>query len=176
MRIIAGRLGGRHFNPPHGHVTHPMSDRARGALFNMLGDLAGLQILDAFAGSGALSFEAISRGAEQVLAIERDKSAIRSISEAIRELGVQSSMKLIQAGTHSWLATNPDRQFGIVLCDPPYDDLQPSLLVQLAARVEKGGLLVLSWPAGQEPPTFNGLNQIERRTYAGAQLIFYRAE
>jgi 16S rRNA (guanine(966)-N(2))-methyltransferase RsmD len=75
MRIIAGTLGGRTFESPHGRRTHPMSDKVRGSLFNTLGDIDGLTILDAFAGSGALAFEAISRGAEHVLAIEIDNRA-----------------------------------------------------------------------------------------------------
>ena len=69
MRVIAGRLGGRLFDSPHTRRTHPMSDKARGALFNMLGDIEGMHVLDPFAGTGALSFEAISRGAASALAI-----------------------------------------------------------------------------------------------------------
>ena len=72
MRIIAGYLGGRQFNSPRSNRTHPMSDKARGGLFNALGDISGLTVLDAFAGSGALSFEAISRGAESVIAVDID--------------------------------------------------------------------------------------------------------
>ena len=70
MRVIAGRLGGRNFDSPKTQRTHPMSDKVRGALFNALGDLGGLTVLDAFAGSGACSLEAASRGATEVLAID----------------------------------------------------------------------------------------------------------
>jgi 16S rRNA (guanine966-N2)-methyltransferase len=83
MRIIAGRLGGRHFASPQGRRTHPMSDKMRGALFNALGDIDGLSVLDAFAGSGALAFEAVSRGAGHAVAIDVDKSAQRAIAENI---------------------------------------------------------------------------------------------
>ncbi|MCA9330109.1 RsmD family RNA methyltransferase, partial [Candidatus Saccharibacteria bacterium] len=63
MRIISGKLGSRQFIAPKGFATHPMGDRVRTALFNTLGDIVGLTVLDAFGGSGAISFEAISRGA-----------------------------------------------------------------------------------------------------------------
>ena len=68
MRIIAGTLKGQQFQTPHSHKTHPMGDKIRGALFNVLGDIEGLSFLDAFSGSGALAFEAASRGAASVLA------------------------------------------------------------------------------------------------------------
>src|SRR3954464_3149409 len=96
MRIIAGRLGGRQFNSPKGHRTHPMSEKGRGALFNALGDISGLTVLDAFAGSGALSFEAISRRAASVLAIDSDKNAQRAIAENIASLGLSRQVKLIK--------------------------------------------------------------------------------
>src|SRR4051812_43097697 len=97
MRIIAGTMGGRTFSSPHGHRTHPMSDKMRGALFNTLGDIGGLTILDAFAGSGALSFEAVSRGARHATAIDSDRSAQQTITENIRSLSLNKHVKLIKA-------------------------------------------------------------------------------
>ncbi|HKX24038.1 MAG TPA: RsmD family RNA methyltransferase, partial [Candidatus Saccharimonadales bacterium] len=83
MRVIAGELGGRFFAGPDSTATHPMAERVRGAMFNALGDIEGLTVLDAFAGSGALAFEAISRGAKSVVVVERDKRAQRIIAENI---------------------------------------------------------------------------------------------
>jgi len=173
MRIIAGKLGGRTFNSPHGHRTHPMSDKIRGALFNALGDIEGLTVLDAFAGSGAISFEAISRGATRAVAIEQDRLAQRTISENIRSLHVTQSVKLIKASANGWLQTNPDTRFDIVILDPPYDDVQANLVQRLAKSVATDGILVISWPGDMEPPVFDGLEQIKRRTYGDAQLLFY---
>ena len=172
MRIIAGTLGGQLFDSPNGHRTHPMSDKVRGALFNMLGDLDGLSVLDAFAGSGALSFEAVSRGAANVLAIDSDREAQKTIAANTKRLGLRN-VKLVKAATNAWLQTADDT-FDIVLCDPPYDDLQPKLLQRLAERVRPDGLLVLSWPGNQEPPALENLQQIEQRSYGDAQLVFYR--
>ena len=174
MRIITGRLGGRQFDSPKSDKTHPMSDKARGALFNMLGDIEGLTVLDPFAGSGALSFEAVSRGAMSAVAIDNERAAQDVIEASMKTLGLEGDVKLIRATATTWIQTNSDQTFDLVLCDPPYDDLQEALLQRLALCVNEGGLMVLSWPDGTEPPAFDGLKQIERRSYAGAQIIFYR--
>jgi 16S rRNA (guanine966-N2)-methyltransferase len=175
MRVIAGVLGGRLFDSPHSHRTHPMSDKMRGALFNALGDIENLTILDAFAGSGALSFEAVSRGAHSSMAIENDAPAQKVIVANGRALGLGRRVKLIRASANAWLDTTPQASFDIVLCDPPYDNLQLKLVQRLAARVKPGGLLVLSAPGNMAAPTFDGLAQIMQRSYGDAQLVFYRA-
>ena len=174
MRIIAGTLGGRSFNSPHSHRTHPMSDKARGALFNMLGDIAGLSVLDAFAGSGALGFEAVSRGAGSVMCIDNDKPAQQAVTDNIRLLGLGNKIRLAKAAANSWLATNPEERFDLVFCDPPYDDLQPKLLQALALRVKPSGLLALSWPGNLEPPEFPCLEQVKCKNYGDITLAFYR--
>src|SRR5881392_748421 len=106
MRIIAGKLKGRQFQTPHGHRTHPMSDKARGALFNVLGDIEGLTFLDAFAGSGALAFEAVSRGAKSIVAIERDRPAHSVIERNIKELGLSGQVKGVKANAGGWSIHN----------------------------------------------------------------------
>src|SRR5262245_30096392 len=105
MRIIAGRLGGRLFESPHTSRTHPMSDKARGALFNVLGDINDLSVLDPFAGTGALSFEAVSRGAAHATAIESDRLAQKVIQGNISSLGLQNQVKLVRAQANAWLQT-----------------------------------------------------------------------
>lgn len=173
MRVIAGSLGGRTFSSPRGHRTHPMSDKLRGALFNTLGDITGLDVLDAFAGSGALSFEAASRGARAVLAIDPDRSAQRTIRTNIRSLGLDEKVKLVGATANAWLSTT-DQTFDVVLCDPPYDDIQPALLERLAGRVKPDGLIILSLPpsAGLKLPAQYGL--LAEKNYGDATLTFYR--
>ncbi len=174
MRVIAGRLGGRLFDSPHTNRTHPMSDKARGALFNILGDIEGMTVLDPFAGTGALSFEAVSRGAVSALAIDADKNAQRTIEQNIRTLDLSDKVKLVKATANAWLTSNYDETFDLVLCDPPHDDLQPTLLTRLTQRVMPGGLLVLSWPGGQDAPTFGAFETIDQRSYGDMQLVFYR--
>lgn len=175
MRIIAGSLGGRVFDTPGTHRTHPMSDRVRGALFNVLGDLEGLTILDVFAGSGALGFEAISRGAKHVVCIENDRLAQQTIARNIHGLELPKKIKLIKASASAWLSTNQDTYFDIVLCDPPYDNLQPALLNRLADRTNVGGLVVLSVPPKAEISFSSEQFALEiTKDYGDAQLVFYR--
>ena len=174
MRIITGKLGGRQFNSPGSHRTHPMSDKMRGALFNILGDLDGLKILDAFGGSGALAFEAVSRGARQVLVLDNDRLAQKTIAQNIKSLEIGLRVTLVKASANAWLQTNQGAKFDIVLCDPPYDDPQPNLLKRLADCVVPGGIFVLSYPADNELPAFQPIELIKQQSYGDAQLGFYR--
>jgi 16S rRNA (guanine966-N2)-methyltransferase len=175
MRIIAGRLGGQQFDSPGGHRTHPMSDKVRGAIFNMLGDIDGLTVLDAFAGSGALAFEAVSRGASVALAIDSDKNAKATMDRNVRKLQLSDQIKVIQANASGWSDNNPQQRFDVVLCDPPYDHTQLSLLQKITAHLKPHGILVLSWPGKSEAPMLEPLSIIARKQYGDAQLIFYRA-
>lgn len=175
MRIIAGKLRGQQFHMPHGHRTHPMSDKVRGALFNVLGDIDGLTFLDAFAGSGALAFEAVSRGAKSVIAIDRDGPAHRTIDDNIKELHLQKLVKSVCANTGGWSIHNMEKQFDIVLLDPPYDELQYNLLQRLINRhVKPGGLAVLSYPGQIAAPDFDRAELVAAKKYGDAQLVFYR--
>lgn len=173
MRIIAGRLGGRVFLSPRGHRTHPMSDKGRGALFNALGDIEGLSVLDAFAGTGALGFEAISRGAAQVTAIERDLGAQKAIAANIDSLGLTAEIKLVKANAAGWLKTS-DATFDLVLLDPPFDDLQPALLARLAGRTRAGGTAVFSLPPIAQIELPAEFRYLTAKEYGDNKLVFYR--
>jgi 16S rRNA (guanine966-N2)-methyltransferase len=174
MRVIAGTLGGRNFESPHTHRTHPMSDKVRGALFNTLGDLDGLTMLDAFAGSGACSIEAVSRGATGVLAIDVDVEAVKTIAQNIHLLGLEESITVRRKNISGWSRNNQDKQFDIVLADPPYTDIRPDVLERLTVHVRPGGLLVLSWPGSEEVRDFAGMQVVSHKSYGDAQLVFYR--
>ena len=173
MRIIAGTLGGRRFQSPRGHRTHPMSDKARGALFNTLGDITGLTVLDAFAGSGALSFEAVSRGAAHATTIDRDRSAQQTIAANVKSLGLSQQVKLIKAPAASWLKTT-DQQFDLILLDPPYNELQVELMLRIANRATDRGLVIFSLPPPGEIHLPNNFELVSSKNYGDAQLVFYR--
>jgi 16S rRNA (guanine966-N2)-methyltransferase len=175
VRVIAGKLGGRLFASPSSERTHPMSDKIRGALFNTLGDIEGLTILDAFTGSGALGFEAISRGASHVTALDVDALAIGSVELSLDQLGITADVKAIRVGAASWLKTvSPDKTFDIVLCDPPYDDPQLQLVTELAPRAKVGGLVVLSLPSDVYPALPQRFELVMTKSYGDARLYFYR--
>ncbi len=174
MRIIAGWLGGRTFESPRGHRTHPMSEKARGAIFNALGDIKGLSVLDAFAGSGALAFEAVSRGATSALAIEVDKTAQTIIKQNIETLDIGDRVKSVRANASAWSNRHQDTTFDIVLCDPPYDDIQYKVIRKLTMHLKSAGIFVISLPGAHEKLTLEGLEIVQAKDYGDAQLVFYR--
>jgi len=174
MRIIAGTLKNRELKTPHGRKTHPMSEKARGGLFNVLGDVEGLTFLDAFAGSGGLAFEAASRGAGEVIAIEKDRAAHSIIDQNLADLKLPN-VHVVRANANGWSIHNMEKQFDIVLLDPPYDDLQTNLITTLIKRhVKKNGLAVLSWPGKTAIPDFDQTEVAATKNYGDNQLVFYR--
>ena len=173
MRIVAGKLGGRTFDAPRGHRTHPMSDKVRGAIFNALGDIEGLSVADLYAGSGALAIEAISRGAANAVAIEADKVAYAAITKNIHDLGLDEVVKSHKMFVHSWLNRTNDR-FDIVLADPPYDDLVYKTLDALPKVVKPGGVLVYSLPPSARLVLPESMEKIAEKSYGDATLAFYR--
>jgi|SRR5665213_729612 len=174
MRIIAGNLGGRIFRAPSGHRTHPMSEKVRGAIFNALGDLSNLTVLDAFGGSGAIGFEAISRGAKSVVIVESSRTAQVSLRRNKKSLEIGQELTLINSPVGSWLKTTLEARFNIVIADPPYDDRQLSNLQSLVGSVQANGIFVLSWPGAQSPPDFSPYQIVHQKDYGDAQLVFYK--
>ncbi len=176
MRIISGRLGGRNFDAPRTPRTHPMSERMRGAMFNALGDIQGLSVLDAFGGSGALSIEAVSRGADRSVVVEVDKTAFNTIKTNLAKLALEDSIKAIKANVSAWSDNNETAAFDLVLCNPPFDKLKPDLIQKLTRHINPGGILVLSWPTIDTVPEISGLHleSIKEKDYGDAQLVFYR--
>lgn len=174
MRVISGRLGGRNFGSPHGHRTHPMSDKMRGAIFGVLGDIKGLTVLDAFAGSGALAIEAISRGAKSSVAIEVDKGAHSVITANIKELGIDDQIKAVRAFTGAWSTRNQAQMFDLIFVDPPYDNVPYRDLKSLPRHLTTDGTLVLSWPGKAEPLKFEDLSLVLSKDYGDSSLHFYK--
>lgn len=176
MRIISGSLGGRTFRSPRTYNTHPMGDKIRGAIFNMLGDIKGLTVLDAFSGSGALAFEAISRGAKNALLIELDKDAFKTIKRNIESLGLEERTFAIMRNIKGWSKNNSDKTFDIVFCDPPYDAVLETLIFQLSSHVNRTGVLVLSWPISEPIPEIPEFAVQRHKTYGNATLVVYTRE
>lgn len=174
MRVIAGTLGGRPFESPHGHRTHPMSEKVRGAIFGILGDIEGLTVLDIFAGSGAIAIEAISRGAASAVCIEVDKGAHAIIDKNIASLSITDQIKTIRAYANAWSTRHQDQLFDLVIADPPYDIIPWRDMKILQRHVNDTGFLILSWPGKADWPAFPGLQMVQNRNYGDIQLVFYQ--
>ena len=177
IRVIAGRYGGRQLNAPDTGKTHPMSERIRNAMFNSIGqELAGAHVLDAFAGTGAVGIEALSRGASHATFVEKDRIAQKVLSENIDALKVHDTAKIIRASVNAWLHTYDGSKFDIIFVDPPYHDMQLSTVLQLMGLLKPGALMVLSRPGRSECPTRPGVVVVDNRSYGDAALTYFRLE
>jgi 16S rRNA (guanine966-N2)-methyltransferase len=146
-----------------------MGDRERGAIFNALKhDLENATVLDAFAGSGAVGLEALSRGAKSVTFLENDKKALRTIAENIAKLDV------VKQATFAKSATGINGKFGIIVADPPYDKSQYALITKLLGHLKPDGIFVLSHSKTTPPPTFSNLTLLSDKTYASANIKIYK--
>ena len=152
VRLIGGTLKRSRLPVADRPGLRPTPDRVRETLFNWLGqDLTGWRVLDAFAGSGALGFEAASRGAAEVLLLERDPALVRSLQASQLRLKAEA-LRVEQADALAWMARCGPARFDLVLLDPPFDaGLQASALAAAALLPGPGGLLYLESPAVLAP-------------------------
>jgi 16S rRNA (guanine966-N2)-methyltransferase len=118
LRVVAGTFKGRRLAAPRGTRTRPTADRVREALFSMLGDVGGARVLDLYAGSGALGIEALSRGADSAVFVERDPRAVAAIERNLASLGLEETVA--RQDVLRFLA-RADAAWDLVFCDPPYD-------------------------------------------------------
>jgi 16S rRNA (guanine966-N2)-methyltransferase len=144
VRVTGGRLGGRKLtSPPAGSKdVRPTSDRARETLFAVLDHLSGLSVLDLFAGTGALAIEAISRGADSAVLVDKDPALAK---RNVDEIGLSNRCEVVRADAIRYLERSDDR-FGLIFCDPPYrlaPRLEPKLEEHLPQRLAKHARLVL---------------------------------
>jgi|SRR5690606_12630605 16S rRNA (guanine966-N2)-methyltransferase len=175
IRLISGEFGGRLLDAPSGRRMHPMGERIRNALFNSIGsEVKGARVLDAFAGTGAVGLEALSRGAEHVTFVERDKLLQKILAGNIERLGVEDRTTLIRTSVSNWLSTSEPQLFDLILADPPYHDTQFSTVSRLFELLKPSALMVLSHPGKGEVLSQNGVVVVDNRSYGNADLTFYR--
>jgi len=159
MRIVGGRLSGRQFGAPGGKETRPTPDRVREALGSALQSrnaFDGAHVLDLFAGTGALSFEALSRGAAEALLVDRDPQAIQHIKKSAQTLGLEDrarTLKIDLGGNPASVVgkvPTPPNGFDLVFADAPYAKIEsvPPLLEALLAgrKLARGARIVVEHP------------------------------
>ncbi len=166
VKITSGKFARQTLAVP-ASGTHPMGSRERLALFNQISIfLPGANVLDAFAGSGALGLEALSRGAAEVTFVEKSPNAARVIRENLSRIGANGA---IFTGNVTDFAT--ERRFNVILADPPYDNFKVSEVECLMKFLASGGVLILSHPG--DAPSLTGLELKTTRAYAGARISVY---
>ncbi|MDD5586805.1 MAG: 16S rRNA (guanine(966)-N(2))-methyltransferase RsmD [Alphaproteobacteria bacterium] len=186
MRIIGGTLSGRKLKTPEGRATRPMMDRVREGLFNILahhdwgkaiGDpLDGTNVLDAFCGTGALAFEALSRGAAQAFLFDKNKQARQTAAANAASLGLKDVCKIMPAD-----ATSPPKAEApcqLVFLAPPY---RKGLVPPALAALEKAGwiapdaLIVIETAKNEKLELPEKYAVLTERTYGDTALVFTSA-
>lgn len=185
MRIVAGRFRGKPIIAPEGQGTRPTSDRARQAVFNILEHapwspgLDGVRVIDLFAGSGALGFEALSRGAAFCLFVETDAAARGAIRENVEAMGLFGATRVHRRDATD-LGVKPMSDgppFGLAFLDPPYGK---GLGEAALARLAEGGwlapeaLVVLEKGTAEAAPAVPGFEALDARDYGAARVHFLR--
>jgi 16S rRNA (guanine966-N2)-methyltransferase len=179
MRVIAGRLGGRRLQAPRGRArTRPTSDRVREALFSMLGELEGAVVLDLFAGTGALGIEALSRGAERVVFVERDGLAVKALRGNIEALGLtprETDVRVVDALAALRTARKARETYDLVFVDPPYRrarELVGELSAALPALLAPGARVVLE--SDRRSPAELPMQIVGQRRYGDTTIAIHR--
>jgi 16S rRNA (guanine966-N2)-methyltransferase len=185
MRIVGGRYRGRRILVPPGNAVRPTSDRAREALFNILSHgrfasngipFAGATVLDAFAGTGALGLEALSRGAAQAVFFERDREALAVLRENVGRLGEDARAQIMPCD-----ATRPPRagvSCTVAFLDPPYrSGLAAAALEAIvgAGWLAPEALAVVELGTREELTPPAGFDVLDERAYGAARLVFLQA-
>lgn len=173
MQIISGTYKNRQLKSPNDPKTHPMGSREKLALFNMLTPyLENAVVLDAFAGSGALGLEALSRGAQKVVFLEKSPKIAQIIRENLQNIdeNLTNYSKIIVKSASSFIS---DEQFDIIIADPPYDNFQISEIEPLINCLKPSGIFVLSHPKTLNP-ALKGLKLQKNHQYAAAALAFFQ--
>ena len=167
--------GGRKIEAPDTSRTHPMSERIRNALFNSIGsEIQDASILDAFAGTGAIGLEALSRGASRATFIEKDRVAQKILARNITGLDAEIRSTIIRTTVANWIDGSDVDTYDVIFADPPYHDTQFSTVSKLFSLLKMNGLMVLSHPGRGEIPTKTGVVVVDNRSYGNAYLTFYR--
>lgn len=179
MRVIAGSARGTRLKVP-ARLTRPSTDRLREALFSILaGRLEGAQVLDLFAGSGALGIEALSRGAAQAVFVESQHAAAKTIRENLQKAHLEEPATVAQRDVFDYLAGST-QNYDLIFADPPYaansqEDLAGELMrnESLPQRLAADGLLVLEVESEREPPEAPEWEAVDRRKYGSSSILFY---
>jgi 16S rRNA (guanine966-N2)-methyltransferase len=184
VRVIAGHLGGRTLVAPAGAATRPTADRVREALFSVLGDIEGSEVLDLYAGTGALGIEALSRGAQHATFVEQARPALRALRQNIQQLELGALTTVLPVAVERALKTAPWSRggFHLIFLDPPYamvrggrfsDSLTKVAPRGLASALLPEGRIILEHASAEKAPEVSGIALEQTRVYGDTALSFY---
>jgi 16S rRNA (guanine966-N2)-methyltransferase len=180
MRVIAGKAKGRRLKSVPGGGTRPVTDRAKSALFSIIGtDIVGCRFLDLFGGTGQVGIEALSRGAEEAVFVERAKAALRTIYQNLAHTRLETGAKVVRADVFDFISVSPGEEgFDYVYVAPPqYRGMWVKTLRVLDANPDwvaaDGWVVAQIHPREYEVLTLEHLVLFDQRTYGSVMLCFY---
>jgi len=185
VRITGGEFGGRNLKVPKSDAIRPTQDRVREALFNIIQfEVPGADFLDLFAGSGAVGFEALSRGTKAVTFVGANKRHVAVLKENLALLRSPSpspfASEIVVADAYKWIGRYAGAGFSIGFADPPYalgeEKGYASVLATLAERgvIREGGLFIAEMTAVQKAAETPGWELVRDRTYGKTRLCVWR--
>jgi 16S rRNA (guanine966-N2)-methyltransferase len=182
MRVIAGEAKGRRLQSVPGDSTRPITDRAKEALFSIVGDwIVETRVLDLFGGTGAVGIEALSRGADYIHFIDKNRRACQTILANLKTCRLEERARVQRADSFTVLETYEGEPFDFVYIAPPqYKGLWLTALAKIDERPEllaKYGLVVVQiHPREDEAIELDFLEEYDRRQYGSVLLIFYASK
>lgn len=179
MQVISGKYKNQNINTLEDDHTHPMGSREKLALFNMISTyLPESRVLDAFAGSGALGIEALSRGALSVTFVDKNPFACKNIAENLKRLNpMPANTNVVACDVAGYVAKNANPlPFDVIFADPPYPIYSDDLVKPLFKLLAPSGILVLSHPHENttEAPSFKEAELLKSHSYAAATISIYK--
>jgi 16S rRNA (guanine966-N2)-methyltransferase len=171
VRVAGGELRGRRLAVPKGSAVRPTTERVREAVFSILGDITGLRVLDLFCGSGALGIEAVSRGAAEATLVDTQPATAQ---RNVDELGLGERIEVVRADARRFLGREPEREYDLVLCDPPYklaDLLAADLDPLIQSHLAEGGRVIFE--TSPESPVSMTLPLSLERRYGDSLIRVY---
>lgn len=176
MRIICGKFRGKRLWTLEGNKTRPTSDKVKESVFNILASRGGVgdRVLDLFAGSGALGIEALSRGATQVVFVDKNPSAVAVVKKNLASVGVH--MPVYNTDWRVAVEKLNGRQFDLIFLDPPYAlGVESELLAAIEAGglLAEGGTVVLECASATQFDFDESYFEADKRVYSGTSVTFF---
>jgi 16S rRNA (guanine966-N2)-methyltransferase len=183
MRIISGKFKGINLYGPKDKKIRPLKDMVRESIFNFLAHsnkisfkLEGSNILDLYSGTGSFGLECLSRRANKIIFVEKQKDSIKILEKNIKKINQSKNTKIIYKDTFSFIRKNINNlKFNLIFCDPPFNDKNIEILIELISQkklLEKNGIIIVHRNKNIIDKMPDYFNVIEERTYGISKIIF----
>jgi 16S rRNA (guanine966-N2)-methyltransferase len=175
LRVSGGEARGRRLKAPKG--IRPTQGMVKQAIFNLVGPgIEGAEVLDLFAGSGALGIEALSRGAGGVTFVDHQPRGLAILRQNLDVLGLKERARIVRGDVVRWLEASPDvvRRAGVVFLDPPYDDAVLDRALKVLDRSVENATVVAEHSRRQEMPRLERLQVDRQRRYGDTMVTVFK--